>query len=106
MVPLLCEFLKQIMRSELSYFPAEQRPEALRYVVGDNAAFPSQHCQGVDPNEDVTQFRLLKTARSDFDVGVCLHAHAADLAAVDGERGLLASDLFGPLRRLVNAARR
>jgi len=34
--------------------------------------------------------------------GAALHAAAADAAAVDGERGLLASDLFGPLRRLVN----
>ncbi len=36
--------------------------------------------------------------------GAALHAAAADLAARDGERGLLASDLFAPLRRLVNAA--
>ncbi|WP_461480513.1 NAD(P)H-hydrate dehydratase [Porticoccus sp.] len=35
-------------------------------------------------------------------LGVGLHAEAADRAAVDGERGLLATDLFGPLRRLVN----
>ncbi|WP_127477562.1 NAD(P)H-hydrate dehydratase [Sulfurivermis fontis] len=35
--------------------------------------------------------------------GVCLHAAAADAAAVaGGERGLLASDLFPHLRRLVN----
>ncbi len=39
-------------------------------------------------------------------VGVCLHAGAADLAARDGERGLLASDLFVHLRRLVNPGRR
>lgn len=37
--------------------------------------------------------------------GVCLHAAAADAAAVaEGERGLLASDLFPWLRRLVNPA--
>jgi len=34
--------------------------------------------------------------------GVCLHASAADLAAADGERGLLAGDLMLPLRTLVN----
>lgn len=35
--------------------------------------------------------------------GVCLHAAAADAAArMDGERGLLASDLFPHLRQLVN----
>ncbi len=34
--------------------------------------------------------------------GVCLHGAAADAAAAAGERGLLASDLFGPLRRLAN----
>lgn len=34
--------------------------------------------------------------------GVLLHARAADLAAVDGERGLLPVDALGPLRRLVN----
>ena len=33
--------------------------------------------------------------------GVCLHAHAADLAAQDGQRGLLASDIFPYLRRLL-----
>ena len=35
-------------------------------------------------------------------LGVVLHAHAGDCAAAQGERGLLASDLFAPLRRLVN----
>ncbi|MCS3902386.1 NAD(P)H-hydrate epimerase [Methylohalomonas lacus] len=36
-------------------------------------------------------------------LGVCLHAAAADTAAAGGgERGLLASDLFRPLRRLAN----
>ena len=37
-------------------------------------------------------------------LGVCLHARAADEAARDGQRGLLAADLFAPLRRLVNPA--
>lgn len=36
--------------------------------------------------------------------GVQLHAQSADMAARDGQRGLLASDLFLPLRTLVNAA--
>ena len=37
--------------------------------------------------------------------GVCLHAQAGDLAAGEnGERGLLASDLMRPLRRLANRA--
>ena len=34
--------------------------------------------------------------------GVWLHGAAADRAVVNGERGLLASDLFAHLRRLVN----
>lgn len=34
--------------------------------------------------------------------GVWLHGTAADNAAKAGERGLLATDLFGPLRQLVN----
>jgi NAD(P)H-hydrate epimerase len=33
---------------------------------------------------------------------VGLHARAGDLAARDGERGLLASDLLLPLRHLLN----
>ncbi len=37
-------------------------------------------------------------------LGVCLHSRAGDLAAQDGERGMLASDLLLPLRRLVNPA--
>ena len=35
-------------------------------------------------------------------VGVALHAQAGDVAAREGESGLLASDLFGPLRALRN----
>ncbi|MGY0634535.1 NAD(P)H-hydrate dehydratase [Luteimonas sp. A478] len=35
--------------------------------------------------------------------GALLHAAAGDMAAQEGERGMLASDLFAPLRRLVNA---
>ncbi len=34
-------------------------------------------------------------------LAVCAHAAAADLAAADGQRGLLPSDLFAPLRRLL-----
>ena len=37
------------------------------------------------------------------EAGVCLHAAAGDRAAAGGERGLLASDLIGGLRALVNA---
>ncbi len=36
--------------------------------------------------------------------GVQLHAQSADIAAQDGMRGMLASDLFVPLRKLVNAS--
>jgi ADP-dependent NAD(P)H-hydrate dehydratase / NAD(P)H-hydrate epimerase len=35
-------------------------------------------------------------------LGVGLHARAGDLAALEGERGLIASDLLSPLRRLLN----
>ena len=35
-------------------------------------------------------------------LGACLHGRAADLAAADGEIGLLATDLFPHLRRLIN----
>lgn len=38
--------------------------------------------------------------------GVYLHARAGDLAAADGERGLMATDLLAPLRQLVNPERR
>ncbi len=34
--------------------------------------------------------------------GVCLHSTAADQAAANGERGMLAVDLMAPLRRLLN----
>lgn len=36
------------------------------------------------------------------EMGVCVHAAAGDRAAADGERGLIASDLLGPLRALLN----
>jgi NAD(P)H-hydrate epimerase len=36
-------------------------------------------------------------------LGVGLHARAGDLAARDGERGMLPTDLLQPLRRLGNA---
>ncbi|MEE8059547.1 MAG: NAD(P)H-hydrate dehydratase [Pseudomonadales bacterium] len=35
-------------------------------------------------------------------LGTCLHACAGDLAAVDGVRGLVATDLIPPLRTLIN----
>jgi len=35
-------------------------------------------------------------------LGVCLHARAGDLAAAEGERGLMATDLLWPIRQLVN----
>jgi len=37
-------------------------------------------------------------------VGALVHGRAADLAARDGERGILAGDLLAPLRQLVNPA--
>jgi NAD(P)H-hydrate epimerase len=41
--------------------------------------------------------------RESAELGVCLHAAAADRAAARrGERGLLATDLFKYLRRLAN----
>ena len=36
------------------------------------------------------------------ETGVCLHAAAADLAAQQGQRGMIAGDLFDPLRRLLS----
>jgi NAD(P)H-hydrate repair Nnr-like enzyme with NAD(P)H-hydrate dehydratase domain len=35
--------------------------------------------------------------------GVCLHAGAADRAARDGERGMLARDVIGALRGVIAA---
>jgi len=35
------------------------------------------------------------------ETGVCVHAAAADLAARDGERGMIASDLFPHIRKLL-----
>jgi NAD(P)H-hydrate epimerase len=40
------------------------------------------------------------------EMGACVHAASADQTAADGERGMLASDLYGPLRRLLNPAAR
>ncbi|RKZ37781.1 MAG: bifunctional ADP-dependent NAD(P)H-hydrate dehydratase/NAD(P)H-hydrate epimerase [Gammaproteobacteria bacterium] len=40
--------------------------------------------------------------RQAADLGVCLHGQAGDKAAGAGERGLLATDLMGPLQCLVN----
>lgn len=37
-------------------------------------------------------------------VGVCIHSEAGDRAAIDGERGMLASDLMTHLRHLVNTS--
>ena len=41
-------------------------------------------------------------SREAANLGVCLHGKAGDEAADAGERGLLATDLMGPLQRLVN----
>lgn len=48
---------------------------------------------------------LIAQGLSGYDAarfGVQLHAQCADLAAEDGMRGMLASDLFLPLRQLIN----
>jgi NAD(P)H-hydrate epimerase len=37
-------------------------------------------------------------------LGVCMHATAGDLAAIDGERGMVALDLMPYLRKLANGA--
>ncbi len=42
------------------------------------------------------------TLQQATEMGVCVHANAGDLAAKDGERGLLALDLMPYLRELVN----
>ena len=34
-------------------------------------------------------------------LGVCLHGAAGDIAAIDGQRGLAATDLIAPLRSLL-----
>jgi len=45
------------------------------------------------------RFSLADSAR----LGVCIHSHAADIAAErDGQRGLLAADLLPHIRRLLN----
>ena len=45
--------------------------------------------------------RINKTAAAKYSV--CIHGHAADIIAAEyGERGMLASDLFPQLRRLIN----
>ncbi|MGV6807479.1 MAG: NAD(P)H-hydrate dehydratase [bacterium] len=40
-----------------------------------------------------------------LSLGICLHGRAADIAAEEGERGLSPTDLFEPLRQLVNGLR-
>ncbi len=40
--------------------------------------------------------------RESAEIGVSLHAAAADQAALSGEAGMLAGDLFDPIRRLLN----
>jgi NAD(P)H-hydrate epimerase len=40
--------------------------------------------------------------RDAANAGVYLHAVAGDEAARDGERGIVASDLMAPIRRLAN----
>ena len=47
----------------------------------------------------LAQGYALKTAAR---LAMLIHATAADIAAKEGERGLLASDLFTPIRQLVN----
>jgi NAD(P)H-hydrate epimerase len=44
--------------------------------------------------------------RESARLGVAIHAAAADKAAHEGERGLLASDLFAHLRHLANPTKR
>jgi len=35
-------------------------------------------------------------------VGVCLHAKASDLAAIDGKNGMIVSDLFPKIWQILN----
>ncbi len=42
------------------------------------------------------------SARDAAEMGVCLHSAAADLAATNGEKGLLAMDLMSHLKELLN----
>lgn len=49
---------------------------------------------------------LMAQGLSNYDAarfGVQLHAQSADIAAESGMRGMLASDLFAPLRQLINS---
>ena len=48
---------------------------------------------------------LALTTEEAVKIGVCLHAAAGDLAARDGERGLLATDILTRLRFLANQSR-
>ena len=41
------------------------------------------------------------TSKEAAALAVCLHGAAADIAAEKGQRGLLATDLFGPMRELL-----
>ena len=36
-------------------------------------------------------------------LGVCIHARAGDIAAIDGERGIIASDLLLPIKQVCNS---
>jgi NAD(P)H-hydrate epimerase len=45
--------------------------------------------QGLDPEDAAS-------------CGVCLHAAAGDVAAADGERGMLAGDLIAAIRPVLN----
>ena len=50
---------------------------------------------------------LLSQGLNTYDAarfGVQLHAQSADIAAKEGMRGMIASDLFAPLRNLINAS--
>jgi NAD(P)H-hydrate epimerase len=60
--------------------------------MGDvlSGVIPALIAQGLDPVEAAT-------------AGVCIHALAADRAAADGERGLLARDVIAELRAVMQA---